>query len=341
LGYRHRIDVIWLAMALPALLAFLSGCAPGNKALAPGQVLSRQDPQYRREYVLYMPSYYRDDRRWPLLITCHGSGPFDTDKGQIADWKGLAERNGFLLAAPDLTIRRRLGSDNQAEYQQLAESVPAILSILRSLRGACSIDDERVFVAGFSTGSLPALLAALRYPDVFRAVSVRQPDFPPELLSSCVPFLDPYQPIQVRYSPGDLLTGKRATTCVDWLRGHDLNVAVIAQPGSGRDASTVFGFYAEVIRKQPWIRIHVRDNPTDDMQVSFSPQVSFKPARVRWEFGDGGSSPEPTPSHQYAKPGQYTVRLTVWSSASQHHVRQVQLMIPRVRLGIRTSAPSL
>jgi len=50
----------------------------------------------------------------------------------------------------------------------------------------------------------------------------------------------------------------------------------------------------------------------DDLHVSFTNQSSgTPPLEYLWEFGDGATSSEPSPTHQYASIGRYTVQLTI------------------------------
>jgi len=46
------------------------------------------------------------------------------------------------------------------------------------------------------------------------------------------------------------------------------------------------------------------------LTVNFTDQSTNHPTSWSWDFGDGGSSTEQNPSHQYADPGTYTVSLT-------------------------------
>lgn len=316
------------------VLTGLCGCAGGRRPVAPGRVLSAQEPEFHRAYVLYVPSHYRQAQRWLLVIICHDQGLFESPQRTVNDWKGLAEKEGFLLAAPDLRRPSATGTTKRPMDTILSEDEGVILSIIRSLRGAYSVDETRIFLSGRGAGALPALYVGLRHPDLCRAVSVWQPDFPPQWLEPCIPFLDPYQPVQVLYCPDDLLTRKAAESCIGWLTDHDLNVSTVQQPGvRRRDPAAVFSFASDVLRRQPLIRIQVRDDPADRMAVAFRLHTSLRPTKVQWEFGDGSRSSEQSPSHRYARPGQYTVSLAIWSSGDQPHRRQVQVRIPRVWLG--------
>ena len=70
--------------------------------VAPGQHIATQDPELHHPYRLYVPTSYYHERRWPLVVTCHGTEPFDTADLQLDEWKGLAEQKGFLVVAPEL-----------------------------------------------------------------------------------------------------------------------------------------------------------------------------------------------------------------------------------------------
>lgn len=317
-----------------AIMPGSGGCTLPGRWAGPGRLVETREPLFQRPYLVYLPSHYGQQERWPLVMTCPGDGPFESPRRQIDEWKRLAEKEGFLLAAPDLKRRKGLGAEKLSAGQIIAEDEGFLLSALRSIRGAHTIDETRVFLAGSGTGALPALYAGLRHPDIWRAICVRQPSFDAAQLDPCVPFLDPYQPIQVLYARGDLIGKKKAEACVTWLQDHDLNLTIIEEPGAHRrDPGAVFRFVSEVVRQQPWIRIHLRDDARNDMAISLAAKMSFEPKRVRWDFGDGNSSTEWSPSHEFSQPGRYTVNLSVWSSGGKRHARQVEVRIPRIRLG--------
>ncbi len=324
-----------------AILPLSGGCTLPGRPAGPGRLLENRDPLFQRSYLLYLPSHYDPQERWPLVIVCHSDGPFENARRQINEWKRLAEKEGFLLAAPDLKRSKGLGAEKPSAEQITAEDEGFLLSALRSIRGAHTIDETRVFLAGTGAGAFPALYVGLRHPDIWRAICVRQPSFDANRLDPCAPFLDPYQPIQVLYCTGDIIGRKKAEACVTWLQDHDLNLTAIEEPGAHRrDPGAVFRFVTEVVRQQPWIRVHVRDDARNDMAISLAARMSFEPKRIRWDFGDGSSSAELTPSHVYSQPGRYTVKLSVWSPGGAQHVRQLEVRIPRIRLGVTQPATS-
>ena len=198
-----------------------------------------------------------------------------------------------------------------------------------------------MFLTGWSAGGFAVAFTGLRHPDVFRALSLRQPNFDPAYIEMCVPFLDQNQPVQVMYGDLDPLKSG-ARRCVDWLRAHDFNPLVLERPGSHkRDPSPVYNFFADIVRHSSWVRIQLQDDSRDPMRMMFSVKSSFEPVKYLWDFGDGTPRvPTAAPDHRYIQRGEYSVRVGVWMNEKDRVVRQVKLQMPRVRLGIAPSATS-
>ncbi|MHC4799467.1 MAG: PKD domain-containing protein [Planctomycetota bacterium] len=301
---------------------------------APGPSLTMQDPQFNRKYYLYVPSNYKDQREWSLVITCHGTKYFDTAKLQFDNWKGLAEQKGFLLVAPELVGTSGAHPKTAKQIARQMEDEAAILSIISSVRAARSVNRNRIFLTGWSAGAYAVLFTGLRNPDIFRALSVRQGNFKPEFLEPCIPFMDRYQPVQIVYGSADPLDSSQP--CIDWLRQHDLEPTTRERPGiHKREPQPVFEFFADVVRKRPWIRVHIHDDPQDLMQVQFRVKASFEPRRYRWDFGDNQRSPIASPQHKYKEPGTYTVKMAVWTEKGAAFTRSLKLKIPRTQLGAK------
>ena len=311
---------------------------------APGRVLTQRDPEYRRKYRLYVPTRCRADRPWPLVVACHGTRPWDTARRQLDTWKGLAEQKGFLLAAPELVGTAFPTPSTQEQISRQMDDERAILAMVRSIRAARSVDEARIFLTGWSAGAYAVLFTGLRHPDIFRALAIRQGNFDAALVEPCIPFLDRYQPIMLLYGSIDPLK-EDALASRDWLRSHGLEPRMRERPGPHRRGpEEEFAFFAHVVRRRPWIRIHVRDNPLDDMEVSFSVKSSFEPISRLWDFGDDASdrweageeepSRAPDARHRYAKPGLYTVRVKLEAPNGKSFARSIRLQVPRIRLGV-------
>jgi len=322
-------------MAALALVAACAGCPVVSNRPAPGRALEERDPECRRRYRLYVPTRYRPDARWPLVVACHGTPPWDTVDLQFKEWKGLAEEKGFLLAVPELIGTRGdfVPSVEKQIQRQMADE-KAILSVVRAVKAGWSVHPARVFLAGWSAGGYAVLFTGLRHPEVFRALSIRQGNFNSDFVEPCVPFLDRFQPVQIMYGEADLIKDQ-ALACIRWLRDHGMQPTVLERPGiHRRDPLPMVQFFADVVQHHPWVRMAVLEDPLDAMKLTFEARCSFSPVRYLWDFGDGSArSSEARPTHRYVKPGTYTVRMAVWSSEDKPHVRQARMIIPRARLG--------
>jgi len=320
-------------------LAFSTGCPAISDLPAPGAMLTQQEPDGGREYHLYVPSHYRDEQRWPLVVTCHGTNPFDSARAQRDEWKGIAETKGFLVVAPELVGTSALPAKVDEQISRQAEDEKAILSIVRGIRAARSIDETRIFLTGWSAGAYAVLYTGLRHPDLFRALALRQGNFKPEFVEVCIPFIDRYQPILVTYGNLDPLVPKeQAEASIEWLRSNEMRPEVKERAGAHRrDPQPVYEFFADVVKNRPWIRILVEDDPRDPMHVKFSVRSSFEPVKYLWDFGDHERSPVAAPDHRYDKPAMYTVRVALYTAGDKPYVRQIHLQMPRIRLGVQAA----
>lgn len=318
-------------------LAFSTGCPVVQNLPSPGRVVKEREPETRRGYLLYVPAKYTDARQWPLVITCHGTPPYDSAAAQFEEWRGLAERRGFLLAAPDLIGTRGDFTPPRAEQirRQLADE-EAILGLIRTIQSAYAIDDSRIFLTGWSAGGYAVLFTGLRHPDVFRALSVRQGNFDSAFVEPCIPFLDRHQPIQIMFGSEDVLLGNQPANCIAWLRSHDIEPTLLERAGfHRRDPGPVVAFFSDVATRRQWIRVSVKDDPSDPMKLTFSVRSTFPPIRHLWDFGDDTERVSLiNPTHRYGMAGSYTVRVALWPAKGDPYVRHVKVQVPRVRLGL-------
>jgi poly(3-hydroxybutyrate) depolymerase len=333
----------WSRLYVLGLAAIASTCLMGCPAVSnlpsPGRVVTDKDPERGQTYHLYVPTRYRPDSKWPLVVTCHGTPPFDNAVWQLNEWKGLAEEKGFLVVAPELTGTSAVSLSSSEQVRRQLDDEAQILSIVRTIRASHNIDDTRIFLTGWSAGGYAVLFTGLRHPDLFRAIAIRQGNFNKAYVESCVPFLDRYQPVMVVYGNIDPLKDD-AQACVEWLRSNDLDPTALERPGAHRrDPSPVYAFFADVVRHRPWIRVRIEDDAADAMNIRFSLKTSFEPVQWLWDFGDKQRSTMEKPGHRYERPGAYTVRVAAYpQGAKAPYVRQVQVQVPRVRLG--TAAPA-
>jgi hypothetical protein len=113
-------------------------------------------------YWAKLPPEYHPGRPWPVLIIAHMSS--ETPKEAIARWAEQAERNGYILAAPDWE------SIPGAAYQYTADEHNVILDLLRDLRRKFQVDSDRVFLTGQGSGGALAFDVGMSHPDLFAGV---------------------------------------------------------------------------------------------------------------------------------------------------------------------------
>ena len=88
---------------LTAALAMLAGCPVPQPPNTPVPEREDVDRATGRTYWIYVPTTYHKSSPSPLIITCHGSPPYDVANMHIREWKMLGEKNNCIVVAPVLT----------------------------------------------------------------------------------------------------------------------------------------------------------------------------------------------------------------------------------------------
>lgn len=333
----------WQGLWAAAALSIACGCqVPVNPELpAPTKLVT--DPETDGEYYRYVPSGYRPERRFPLVVTCHGTVPWDTAKFQVDEWSPLAEEEDFIVVAPKLKGTR--GDFVPPPEKQIArqrEDEASILAAVRHVKAAYNVAEDQVFITGWSAGGYAVLFTGLRNPDVFRALALRQANFDPLFVKPCEPFLDPHQPIYVLYGSLDVLATDESKEALAWMREHRLAVWEHEIYGSHRrHPRLAYDFFRKVVKEYPWLRIEAFERNGDPpLAVRLRVRGSPTPSAFAWSFGD--DTPvvrEPTPYHEYSEPGTYTVKLAVRAGRGDPVKRMIQIEVPRPTFGRPSAEP--
>ncbi len=124
-----------------------------------------------REYILYIPDDLPENA--PLVIGLHGytSSPW-TFKNNFG-WDELAEQNKFIMCYPQGTYEpyNDFSHWNARLALSTVDDVGFISSLALYLAKKYSLDENRIFIAGFSNGGYMAYTLACERPDVFRAAA--------------------------------------------------------------------------------------------------------------------------------------------------------------------------
>jgi len=330
----QAIKTVSTRVALPIALAILAGC-PGNLNLAPGSTELRTESQTRGRYWLYVPSWHHNARRWPLVVTCHGTVPWDHAKSQLREWRELAERIGFIVAAPRLagtdgmairTVKAQLASQRADER--------LILNIVRKTIASLNADPDHVYLVGWSGGGYAVYYTGLGNPSIFRALAVRMGTFKEKFLPDIAQRYDPYQPVAIFFASEDLLPGvtaqcRKAAAFLKDLGAKRLTLQEITG-GHTRRPRVAFDFFKSTTEKYAMVRPSaVTSVGGDPLEVQFYVNVDPPARAIVWEFGDGSASTASSPRHHYDQGGEYTVTVTIVTARGARTDRQLKLELGR------------
>ncbi|MHC4295271.1 MAG: hypothetical protein ACYSTL_06770, partial [Planctomycetota bacterium] len=90
------------AIVLFLVAVYLSGCAVTQDQNTPVWQEHQVDPVTGRAFWIYVPSTYREHIPAPLIVSCHGTPPYDVAEHHIREWKMLGEQNGCIVVCPEL-----------------------------------------------------------------------------------------------------------------------------------------------------------------------------------------------------------------------------------------------
>ena len=110
------------------------------------------------EVFLYIPPGYEPSKRAPLLLWGHGAGGSGAREHLL--WQDVADRTGLLVLAPT-SVGREPG------YAFSPREREGALAALRWARRTVNVDENAIFVGGWSQGGSMAWDLALRHPDLF------------------------------------------------------------------------------------------------------------------------------------------------------------------------------
>jgi len=127
--------------------------------------------------LVQLPPEYDPLRKYPAVVSLHAA--WSTPLNQIEWWAGLpgpdgqrrgqAARNGTIVIAP------AWAREQQTAYEYSAREHAAVLGSLRESLRRFSIDTDRVFLSGHSTGGDAAWDIALAHPDLWAGLVAISP----------------------------------------------------------------------------------------------------------------------------------------------------------------------
>ncbi|MEZ5978308.1 MAG: prolyl oligopeptidase family serine peptidase [Planctomycetota bacterium] len=133
---------------------------PGMHAVTvPLHVLGATESTTRHFFV---PSSWNRDDACPLLVVLHGAG--GDGRQMVPSYRSTAEALGAVVLAPT-------ESGANVGYTAEPRERAAVLEAIRFARRRFDVDEDRVYVTGFSRGGHLTYDLALRRPDLFAAAA--------------------------------------------------------------------------------------------------------------------------------------------------------------------------
>ena len=134
-----------------------------------------------RRWMTYVPSSYQAGSKVPLVVAIHGYSSAMTAFTGDSRWQDVAEENGFIVAfAQGYPTDNIFGNipvpfwNNDlmgVPVEDVTDDVAYFRELVRTVKGAYSIDDTRVYATGHSNGSCMTWMLALEASDLFAAAA--------------------------------------------------------------------------------------------------------------------------------------------------------------------------
>ena len=119
--------------------------------------------EHKVGYFAYYNNGIFDDGPVPLLMGFHGGGDSSMFLTFVSGWYGVAHKYGFLYVAID-------------NHQDVTAT--EVIEVIEELKKRYSIDEKRIYAAGFSMGSGKTWSLFQEYPEVFAGVAPASALFP-------------------------------------------------------------------------------------------------------------------------------------------------------------------
>ncbi len=162
---------------VPASASASGGC---GTPLTPGdQTVQLQSSGGSRPFLLYVPKGYTGREPRPLLLNLHGTLSNGGQQMQVTELREFADRDGFLVAAPDGGATAGSGHSwvvpgttprGEAPPGGFPDDVAYLRDVIRTVQAKACQDRAKVFVTGTSAGGRMTSAMACAAADVVTAV---------------------------------------------------------------------------------------------------------------------------------------------------------------------------
>ncbi len=240
-----------ILLMLP-LVMLLAGCPVPFKGEVPkGGKKYMIDPATGNAFWMYVPKKYDHDTPAPVIVSCHGTPPYDVAEHHIRTWEWYGEKYGCIIICPDLQ-----GTDGifgAGPIGGMLHNERVILSIISSLCYKYNIDRSNIMITGFSGGGFPAYWVGLRHPDVFSAIVPQNCNFNRSSIDGWYPPQARKIDVMIYYGEFDpapiVIQSKHG---IEYLKSHGFKVKTKVIPGGhDRHPEVAMAFFRKSMSKRP------------------------------------------------------------------------------------------
>ncbi len=161
--FRHiasHIDGLFLEATQPYGDETPNPQAPKGAPVGLNHIGAEGDNYARGAFSYYVPESYRDDRKWPLVVSLHGGSGHGRD--HIWTWLREARSRGFILLSPTAVGRTWSLTNPEIDGERL-------FSVLDFMERHYNFDMDRILLTGLSDGGTFALACSLQERTPFTA----------------------------------------------------------------------------------------------------------------------------------------------------------------------------
>lgn len=161
--------------------------------------LSYQSNQ--RKYILHIPDSYDGHTSVPVVVFLHGGGGNAQTAQGFSNFNQVSDENGFLMLYPQAFFETAPNSYAWADGRGLApdklgiDDVGYVDALVTALKATYKIDNQRIYLCGFSNGSFLTQRIAFQKNSQFAAIGTLGGTMSENLFDSG----DPGRPIPMVY----------------------------------------------------------------------------------------------------------------------------------------------